>query len=178
MVVPCGAYSWCTIPRESRKRSAWPWSGWTTPLCVRCSWHRPRKPVGSCEWFSLGYRQAFGRIWCNIAAQAVPSFRNNWQSDERSLHFLTHRPTVTNWRFLLTGKNSGMHMNVPYTTQLKDASQSSFVYAGKIKVRYFLNNSGHYPLSLETGSSCTYWAQLSRFHLKTKTESSLRNVVF
>jgi hypothetical protein len=31
-------------------------------------------------------------------------------------------------------------MNVPYTTPLKDASQSSFVYAGKIKVRYFLNS--------------------------------------
>jgi hypothetical protein len=40
---------------------------------------------------------------------------------------------------MLTGKNSCMHMNVPYTTPLKDASQSSFVYAGKIKVRYFLN---------------------------------------
>jgi hypothetical protein len=35
---------------------------------------------------------------------------------------------------------SGMHMNVPYTTPLKDASQSSFVYVGKIKVRYFLNS--------------------------------------
>jgi hypothetical protein len=34
-------------------------------------------------------------------------------------------------------------MNVLYTPPLKDASQSSFVYAGKIKVRYFLN-SGFY----------------------------------
>jgi hypothetical protein len=89
------------------------WSGWTTPLCVRCSWHCPRKPVGSCEWFSLGYRQAFGRIWCNIAAQVIPSFRNNWQSDERSLHFFAHRPTVTDWRFLWAGENSGMHMKCP-----------------------------------------------------------------
>jgi hypothetical protein len=94
--------------------------------------------------FHLGI--AIGRIWCNIAAQVVPSFRNNWQSDGRSLHFLTHRPTVTDWRFLRAGKNSDMHMNVPYTTLLKDALQSSFVYAGKIKVRYFFN-SGLYDLS-------------------------------
>jgi hypothetical protein len=47
---------------------------------------------------------------------------------------------VTGWHFLWAGKNLGMHMNVPYTTPLKDASQSSFVYAGKIKVRYFLNS--------------------------------------
>jgi hypothetical protein len=33
-----------------------------------------------------------------------------------------------------------MHMDVPYTTPLKDTSQSSFVYAGKIKVRSFLNS--------------------------------------
>jgi hypothetical protein len=30
-------------------------------------------------------------------------------------------------------------MNVPYTCPPKDASHSSFLYAGKIKVRYFLN---------------------------------------
>jgi hypothetical protein len=47
---------------------------------------------------------------------------------------------LSDWRFLRAGKNSGMHMDVPYTTPLKDASQSSFVYAAKIKVRYFLNS--------------------------------------
>jgi hypothetical protein len=47
--------------------------------------------------------------------------------------------SVTDWRFLLAGKNSGMLMSIPYTTPLKDASQSSFVYAGKIKL-YFLNS--------------------------------------
>jgi hypothetical protein len=30
----------------------------------------------------------------------------------------------------------------------------------------------------EIGTSCIDWAQLSRFYLKTETESSLRNVVF
>jgi hypothetical protein len=30
----------------------------------------------------------------------------------------------------------------------------------------------------ETEASCSYWAQLSRFHLKAKTESSLRSVMF
>jgi hypothetical protein len=29
-------------------------------------------------------------------------------------------------------------MNVPYTTPLKGALQSSFVYAGKSKVRYYI----------------------------------------
>jgi hypothetical protein len=37
-------------------------------------------------------------------------------------------------------------------------------------------------LSIDTNNrdktSSIYWAQLSRFHLKTKTESSLRNIVF
>jgi hypothetical protein len=33
-------------------------------------------------------------------------------------------------------------------------------------------------LPLEIGSNSIDWAQLSRFYLKTKTESSLRNVVF
>jgi hypothetical protein len=130
------------------------WSGWATPLRVKCSWHRPRKPVGSCEWFSLGYRQAFGRIWCNIAIQIVPSFCNNWQSDELSLHFITNRPTVTDWRFLRAGRNSGMHMNVPYTTPLQDASQSSFVYVGEIKVRYFLNSGLCYKRECREFKTC------------------------
>jgi hypothetical protein len=29
----------------------------------------------------------------------------------------------------------------------------------------------------EIGTSCVHWVQLSRFHLKTETESSLQNVV-
>jgi hypothetical protein len=44
---------------------------------------------------------------------------------------------------------------------------------------------GHYPSSylylntvLFIGTSSIDWAQLSRFYLKTETESSLRNVVF
>jgi hypothetical protein len=30
----------------------------------------------------------------------------------------------------------------------------------------------------KTGTSSVYWAQLNRYHLKTETECSLRNVVF
>jgi hypothetical protein len=41
------------------------------------------------------YRQAFGRIWCSIAAQVILLFCNNRLSDEWSVHFLTHRPTDT-----------------------------------------------------------------------------------
>ena len=43
---------------------------------------------------STCYLQAFGKIWCNTAAQVVPSFCNNWQSDERSHHLHNHRPTA------------------------------------------------------------------------------------
>jgi hypothetical protein len=35
-----------------------------------------------------------------------------------------------------------------------------------------------YVSGLETETSSINWAQLVRFHLKTDTESSLRNVVF
>jgi hypothetical protein len=34
------------------------------------------------------------------------------------------------------------------------------------------------PLSPEIGNISIDWAQLSRFYLKTETESSLRNVMF
>jgi hypothetical protein len=38
---------------------------------------------------------------------------------------------------------------------------------------------GHYPSSYQLiGTSSVDWPQLSRFHLKMETESSLRNVVF
>jgi hypothetical protein len=93
-------------------------------------------------WISLMIFTSVSPSFWQILMQyrcSSSSFRNNWQSNERSLHFLTHRPAVTDWRFLRAGKNSGMYMTVPYTTPLKDVSQSSFVYAGKIKVRYFLN---------------------------------------
>jgi hypothetical protein len=50
------------------------WSGWTTHLCVRCSWHRSRKLSGSCEWFSLGYRQAFGRFDAISILEWFPHF--------------------------------------------------------------------------------------------------------
>jgi hypothetical protein len=36
----------------------------------------------------------------------------------------------------------------------------------------------HKLLGPEIGTGYIDWAQLSRFHLKTETESSLRNVVF
>jgi hypothetical protein len=37
---------------------------------------------------------------------------------------------------------------------------------------------GILSLSLEIGTGCIDWAQLSRFYLKTETESSLQNIVF
>jgi hypothetical protein len=115
------------------------WSLCTTPLSVSCSWHRPRKPVESWEWFPLGYHQAFGKIWCNIAAHVVPSFYTLLESVERSLDVLTHRPTASDCRFLRAGKNSQLRKNVPSTSPPKEASRASLVYAGKNKVRYFLN---------------------------------------
>ena len=36
-------------------------------------------------------------------------------------------------------KNSRMHINVPSTSTMMDTSRAWFVYAGKIKVRYFFN---------------------------------------
>jgi hypothetical protein len=86
-------------------------------------------------WVSPSFCQNLMQYRCS-GRSAISQY---WQSDERSLHFLIHRPTVTDWCFLRAGKNLDMHMNGPYTTPPKDASQSSFVYAGKIEVRYFLN---------------------------------------
>jgi hypothetical protein len=51
------------------------------------------------------------------------------------------------------------------------------IFIGKAKCV----SSGRHCLSVggtETDIRSIYWAQLSRFHLKTETESSLQNVVF
>jgi hypothetical protein len=40
-----------------------------------------------------------------------------------------------------------------------------------------LNTCNNIPSGPEIGASSIYWIQLSRFYLKTETESSLRNVV-
>jgi hypothetical protein len=48
-------------------------------------------------------------------------------------------PTASDWRFLRVGKNSQLRMNVLSTSSPKGASRASLVYAGKKKVRYFLN---------------------------------------
>jgi hypothetical protein len=61
-----------------------------------------------------------------------------------------------------------------------------------LKLFYNYHNSRNYPwsviylkqrfwdwiLSSEAETSFIYWAQVSKFHLKTETESSLRNAVF
>jgi hypothetical protein len=63
------------------------------------------------------------------------------------------------------GKNSGMHMNVPYTTPLQDASQSSFVYAGKIKVRYFLKSGLYAEMEISKPSDPFIFAlELGKYH--------------
>jgi hypothetical protein len=92
-----------------------------------------------CRPVCVGSGLAFGKIWCNIADHVVPSFYTLLESDERSLHVLTHRPTASDGRFLRAGKNSRLRMNVPSTSLPKGASRASLVYAGKNKVRYFLN---------------------------------------
>lgn len=114
------------------------------PLLYSCDAHSI-VPVGSCKWFLLEYRQALGKIWCNIAAQLVPSFRNNSQSDGRSLHILTyHRLPATN--AFCGPEKIRVLMNVSYTSPhiislSKEGSHALFICARKLKVRCFLNTS-------------------------------------
>jgi hypothetical protein len=124
-----------------------------------------------CVWYVSIYFWLFYSSCRNCTKEIInhhPSSRDNWKSVYTSSLISGLLPTGA---FCGPEKNSDMHKNVPYTTPLKDASQSSFVYAGKNKARYFLNsgllllemdkiygfvtmvywynchNSGHYPSS-------------------------------
>jgi hypothetical protein len=62
----------------------------------------------------------------------------SWIHSQPELSYI-HRPTASDWRFLRAGRNSRLRMNVPSTSPPNGASRASLVYAGKKKVRYFLN---------------------------------------
>jgi hypothetical protein len=77
-----------------------------------------------------------------------------------------------------------MRINVPSTSTMMDTSHAWFVYAGKIKVRYFLNT----PRNLHLGRKFRYWLNkvqglnLRRiqkyrktFHLETWLELNIIN---
>jgi hypothetical protein len=68
-----------------------------------------------------------------------------------------------------------------------------YIYISLYICIYIYHSSGHYPSSclllkkhdvsetgffLRTGTSSIYWANLNRFHMKTETGSSLKNVAF
>lgn len=80
------------------------WSSCAILLSVRCSWHHPRRTVGSCEWFPLGYRRPYRKIQCNIAVQVVLLFCNGSEFGGRLLHFFTCRQAASDWCFWRVGK--------------------------------------------------------------------------
>lgn len=60
------------------------------------------------------------------------------KSNVYSLHAYTW-PTASDTNFLLAGKKITLYVSVPFKSTLKEVSHSSFLYAGNIKVQYFLN---------------------------------------
>ena len=112
------------------------WSGCTTLLFV---WSSPK----ACWIFRIVSTWVSASFWQNLMQYRCSSHSvifGNWQSDERSQHLHSHRPTAGYWRFLQAGKNLRMRTNVPSTSTMMDTSRAWFVYAGKIKVRYLLNS--------------------------------------
>jgi len=139
-------------PFNTLRRDRHPWCQRdSNPKPRQASYHRFR-PRNISRWWN-------NRWLCGWwdTHKVFESFRhfaiNDNPTSVHNTYTVIDRLPATDAFYRREKKNSRMRINVPSTSTMMDTSRAWFVYAGKIKVRYFLNR----PRMLESMKGMNNW---------------------